>query len=159
MLFFLQPGQFLFNLDLVIENKFLVHAAQIADGIHAALRMGNIFIQKTTHHMDETIHLGKLVQQGAGNLGFGTTLQTGNIRISHLGINGFARFKNGGKLIHPFIRHIHHGGMHFHPASRCSDGLFSAGEGIKNGGFSGLGQSNDSKAHKIPSYKFLVFQL
>ena len=104
-----QPFQLALDGDQVVQDEFAVHGRQVAGRVDAAVRVRDIVIFKTAHHLDKAVHLRQLVEQCAGDAGLaGAAIQPGDIRIGHLGVDGLFGFEHFGEAIHPRIGHIHH---------------------------------------------------
>jgi len=60
-----QALELTFDSDQVVEHKFAVHGRQVTAWIDAFVDVRDVLILEAAHDMDETIHLGKLVEQSA----------------------------------------------------------------------------------------------
>ena len=99
--------------------------------------------------MDKGIHLTQEVDKGPGEAFFTDPfIQSGDIGKGDLGINGLFRLKNLSKLIHTRVGNFSHCGMDFQlPGGKSRDRFFPAGQGLKEGCLSCLGESDYSNLH------------
>ena len=127
-----KPFQFPFDRDQIVQDQFAVHGLDIPQRIDAAGRVGYLIVFKTADHMDESIHLSKLVEQCSGDAVLArAAVQTANVHIGDLGIDGFLGLEHLGELVHPGIGYIDHGGVHFQFAGDSAGGDGSAGKCIE----------------------------
>ena len=148
-LLFDQMLQFTFDGDQVIEGQFAIHGLDVAQGIDRLIHMGHIFVLENTHHVDQAVHLGQLVEQCARDAATlaGTAIQTSDVDVGHLGIDGLLGDEHLRQFIHTRVGNIHDRCVHFDLAAGRAGRLAATGERVEEGCFPRLGESDDSETH------------
>ena len=148
----LQLFQALFRALHVGQQQFQLNGFHIAQGVHVAVHMGDVFVLKAAHHLHDGRAFADIAQKlVAQPLALaGPAHQPGNVDKVHAGINGLARPGLGGEGVHPRVRHGHCGLVGFNGAERVVGGLgvLRLGQGVEQGGFAHVGQPNDSDAER-----------
>jgi len=77
--------------------------------------MGNAGIFELAYNMQKTIHLRELIDHHSRQTGTTrTAIEASNVGIGDLGTHDLLGVIDLAELIHPRIRHIHHGSVNFH---------------------------------------------
>ena len=110
--------------------------------------MRNTRVLKLANNVQKPVHLRELVNHHPGqSRPTGTAVQPRDVGIGNFSPHDLLWVVDVAKLIHPGIRHIHHGSVHFHLTGGHVGSDVGSGEGFIKSGFAGLRQSDDSKLH------------
>ena len=125
----------------------------IGNGVYFARHVNDVGVFKAAHHIHGGVGFAdvrqKLIAQPLS--GAGTRHQTGNVHKLHNGWHDALGHHNGGELLQACVGHFHNAHIGLNGAKGV---VFSRnarfGEGIEQGGFTDVGQTNNAafQAHR-----------
>ena len=129
-----QSFQFAFDGDEIVEQQFAQHGIHIALGVHASVGVHHQVAFKRADDEQEADHLRELIQQLPGDAAFGgPSLQSGNIRVRHLGVDRLLRVEHLRERVHARVWHIHYRGVDFEASRRGGRRRVAARHRVEDG--------------------------
>ena len=146
----LQLFQAAFHALQVGQQKFGLDGIDVAQGIHAAVHMGDVLILEAAHHFHDGGAFADVAQELVAQAFAlaGAAHQTGDVDEVHAGVDGLLGRDLGRKRVHALVGHGHGGLVGFDGTERIVGGLrvLSLGQGVEQGGFPHVGQTHNADA-------------
>ena len=144
----LQAVEALFRAFEVGEQQFGFNGVHVAQRIHAAVHMGDVFIVEAAHHFHDGRAFADVGQElVAETFALARAAhKTGDVHEVHGGINGLGGLHKLGQRVHALVRHGHGGLVGFDGAEGIvrGFGVLGLGERVEQGGLAHVGQTDDS---------------
>ena len=99
--------------------------------------------------MDESVHPRNAVAQLAAEPLLGHALiESGDVGVGHLGVDGLARLEHVAQAVDAHIGYVHHRGVEFQLAAGAAGrGRFAAGQCIEDSGLTAVWEADNTKFH------------
>ena len=145
---FLQGIKALLRAFKVGEKKFRFNGVHVAQGVDAAVHMGDVLIVEAAHHFHDGGTFADVGQKLiAQSFAFARASHKAcDIHEIHGGVNGFGGLHQFGEGIHALVGHGHGGLVGFDGAEGVvrGFGVLRLGESVEQSGFAHVGQTDDS---------------